>query len=417
MKKILVISLKFVFLLVWIMGCKKEDNREYPIVNVELVTEISTTSVVSGGFLVNQGNPPVSECGLCWNTTGNPTINDSKITGNPVNNLYRCNINGLNPGTKYYIRAFATNDVGTAYSSIEVFNTLGSIPNVVTGDASEVQMTSIILSGTLKGNHLATNVIFEYGTTTSYGNTLALQGNPIISVYDTVFSVLITGLSNGTSYHYRIKAINDLGTSYGNDQVCTTLAPVTDIDGNTYNVVSIGNQVWMTENLKVTHYNDGTPIPLETSNTLWSEKTSDAYCWYNNDETTYKNPYGALYNGYAAQSTKLCPVGWHVATAKNWSDMEIILGGSEYAGGNIKETGLDHWLSPNTGATNSSGFTALPGGNRYYRLGYGGFNELGNTGFWWTNSRITYEIFTSSTYLHSFDSDLWVGNSVRCVKN
>jgi len=157
---------------------------------------------------------------------------------------------------------------------------------------------------------------------------------------------------------------------------------VSDIDGNVYHTVTIGTQVWMVENLKTTKYNDGTAIPLVTDGTAWSNLTTPGYCWYNNDAATYKTTYGALYNWYAVHTEKLCPTGWHVPTDGELTTLTDFLGGELIAGGKMKETGTTHWLSPNTGATNESGFTAVPTGVRY---GGGGFDGIGSWCQMWSS--------------------------------
>ncbi len=161
-----------------------------------------------------------------------------------------------------------------------------------------------------------------------------------------------------------------------------TYGTETDIDGNVYKTITIGTQTWMAENLKVTKYNDDTSIPLVTDNTAWTKLTTPGYCWSNNDEATYKNTYGALYNWHAVNTGKLCPTGWHVPADSEWTTLTTYLGGDTIAGGKLKEIGITHWRSPNTGATNSSGFTALPGG---YRYNYdGSFGGMGGTGGFWS---------------------------------
>lgn len=136
---------------------------------------------------------------------------------------------------------------------------------------------------------------------------------------------------------------------------------VLDTDGNIYHTVVIGNQVWIVENLKTTRYNDGTSIPLVTGNTEWINLTTPGYCWYDNDITN-KETYGALYNWYAVQTNKICPAGWHVPSDSEWTALTDFLGGESTAGGKLKEAGTMHWDSPNTGATDESGLTLLPGG-------------------------------------------------------
>jgi uncharacterized protein (TIGR02145 family) len=158
---------------------------------------------------------------------------------------------------------------------------------------------------------------------------------------------------------------------------------VTDIDGNVYYTKVIGDQTWMTENLKVLHYNDGTaPIPVVTDGLDWSTRTDAACCIYNNDHSNYST-YGVLYNWYAASDSKLCPKGWHVATNDEWIIMYSWLNDIDAGGGKLKETGITHWSSPNTGANNSTGFTALPGGQRNNN---GLFNYLFFRGYTWSST-------------------------------
>ena len=148
-----------------------------------------------------------------------------------------------------------------------------------------------------------------------------------------------------------------------------------DIEGNVYPAVIIGTQVWMAENLKTTKYNDGMAIPLVSDNNAWEALKTPGYCWYNNDAAANKNRFGALYNWYTVNTKKLCPAGWHVPNDKEWTTLRTYLGGEEIAGGKLKETGTTHWTSPNTDATNQTGFTALPGGGRrsngeFFGLGF-----------------------------------------------
>jgi uncharacterized protein (TIGR02145 family) len=159
---------------------------------------------------------------------------------------------------------------------------------------------------------------------------------------------------------------------------------VTDIDGNVYHTVTIGTQTWMVENLKTTHYRDGEAIPYVTDSAIWNGLSTPAYCFYNNDAVANKATYGALYNWYTASSPKLCPVGWHVPTDAEWTTLMTYLGGQIVAGGKLKEQGTAHWNSPNTGADNSTGFTAVPGGCR--TMGLIQFYEIGTFGYWWSST-------------------------------
>ena len=163
-----------------------------------------------------------------------------------------------------------------------------------------------------------------------------------------------------------------------------------DIDGNVYKTVTIDTQVWMAENLKTTKYNDGNTIPLVTEKLAWVALKTPAYCWFNNDSSN-KTVYGALYNWHTVYTNKLCPIGWHVPSVKEWTILTTYLGGKKVAGGKLKEIGITHWESRNKGATNETGFTALPSGNRSTT---GVYDFIGLTGYWWSSS----EYSTTSAY-------------------
>jgi len=209
---------------------------------------------------------------------------------------------------------------------------------------------------------------------------------------------------------------------------------VVDVDGNKYETVTIGTQTWLKRNLRTTKLNDGTPIQNITGNTAWIGATDDAFCWYNNDSATYADKYGALYNWYTVSSGSLCPTGWHVPTDNDWKTLEIALGMDPIAadgindrgtdeGGKLKQTGTENWDAPNTGATNSSGFTAVPNDTR--RSTDGGFSySPGNIATFWTSS----EYQPGSIYLRSLNAststiyrkatyDIHTGSAVRCVKD
>ena len=192
-------------------------------------------------------------------------------------------------------------------------------------------------------------------------------------------------------------------------------------DGQKYAVVLIGNQLWMAENLKATQYNDGSPIPQLTANQSWITTTDGAYCWYDNDEATYKQTYGALYNWYAVDTGILSPKGWHIPSNTEWLTLIDYLGGENIAGSKLKEAGTSHWLSPNTGATNESKFTALPAGDR---IGADGtfYNIYGYAIFWSSDgptetlgiNRVL--VFDDTNFRIGYDNK-FAGFSVRCVKD
>jgi uncharacterized protein (TIGR02145 family) len=237
------------------------------------------------------------------------------------------------------------------------------------------------------------------------------------------FNSNLTLLKPNTFYYLRAYATNNAGTGYGNEVGFATLditrSSVDDIDGNTYKTVSIGTQVWMAENLKTTRYNDNTLIPLVTDNTTWDHLITPGYCWYNNDASTFKSDYGALYNWYTIATGKLCPSGWHVPTDLQWSEMATYLGGAILAGDKLKEEGEAHWTILNSGATNESGFTALPGGGRID----GSFVYIETSGAWWSATAYDAE----NAFCRELDNDIdellegylakSQGFSVRCIQD
>jgi uncharacterized protein (TIGR02145 family) len=201
--------------------------------------------------------------------------------------------------------------------------------------------------------------------------------------------------------------------------------PCADGDNNNYPVVEIGTQVWMEENLKSTKYIDGSSIPYVYDNLEWYNLITDAYCWYLNDPDSYKNKYGALYNWYAVNKGKLCPIGWHVTTRANWVTLTDYLGGADIAGGKLKSTiGWDNGYFFEIG-TNETGFTALPGGIRDASYeNYGVYILMGTDGYWWTSTAYDdYSVWYHS--LSNFNSSIYEstsnyktnGYSVRCIKN
>jgi uncharacterized protein (TIGR02145 family) len=207
------------------------------------------------------------------------------------------------------------------------------------------------------------------------------------------------------------------------------LKGVKDIDNNRYDIITIGTQTWMAENLKTTRYNDGSLIPLITDGAAWlnaSTNTSPGYCWYNApNESSNLISYGALYNWYAINTTtngnkNVCPTGWHVPTDDEWTTLTTYLGGETVAGGKMKEAGLAHWVTPNTGATNESGFAGLPGG---YRSSLGAFDLIGGNGLWWSSSE-NFSTYAWGRYLNSASGGVGrsyyykgSGFSVRCLRD
>jgi uncharacterized protein (TIGR02145 family) len=245
------------------------------------------------------------------------------------------------------------------------------------------------------------------------------------------FTSNLTSLTASTTYYVRAYATNSAGTAYGNELSFTTTAGgggiVTNpgagvtFDGYTYSSIVLGNgQEWMAANLRTTTYANGDPIPNVTDDTQWQNLTTGAWAHYNND-SQYENPYGKLYNWYTvADPRNVCPTGWHVPSDAEWTVLCDYLGGGAVVGGKMKSTGTAYWLTPNTGATNESGFSGLPGG--YRNLG-GTFGNIGANGLWWsstedgTDSAWFRALSYDSGHVYRSNGGKANGFSVRCLRD
>ena len=215
------------------------------------------------------------------------------------------------------------------------------------------------------------------------------------------------GLSPNTTYYVRAYANNSVGTGYGNQQSFRTVnsQTITDIDGNNYNTVQIGSQIWMSENLKTTRYSGG---------------ASAAWKYYNNDESN-NTIYGKLYDGWTALDPRgICPTGWHVPSDSEWTTLTTYLGGGNIAGGKMKSMGLAYWSSPNTAATNESGFSALPGGFHNHIVA---FNYFGTQAYFWSSSGLAANTawfrvldYNTGNIYRNGDNNGY-GLSIRCIKD
>jgi len=297
-----------------------------PVVTTAMIGSIQTNTVVAGGNVTDDGGTPVTSRGICWSNTPNPTIANNKTTDGSGIGIYTSSITGLIGDSTYYVRAYATNNVGTSYGAQVSFKTLQS-----------------------------------------------------------------------------------------------QLQTVTDIDGNVYHAVIIGTQTWMVENLKTTKYRNGDIIQNLPSTSDWSYATTGAWCEYNNLSAN-GTKYGKLYNWYAVSDTRiLAPVGWHVASDSEWTVLTNFLGGTDVAGGKLKEAGTTNWVNQNVGATNETKFTALPGGSRSYTDGT--FFDIGRGSYWWTSTILDYT-YTWVRSMGSFSQGIGRTGSpkpnglyVRCVKD
>jgi uncharacterized protein (TIGR02145 family) len=341
------------------------QNITSPIVSTANVTNITQTTATSGGNVTSDGGAPVTARGVCWSTSPNPTTAGSHTTDGTGTGTFVSNITGLTGGTQYYVRAYATNSVGTGYGDELWFITL-TLPSVTTAAVTNITQTTATSGGNVTSDGGATVTARGVCWNTSSNPTTANNYTTDGSGTGTFVSNLI-GLTSNTLYYVRAYATNSVGTSYGNELSFTTLFVCGDIvsyEGQTYNTVQIGTQCWFKKNLNIGTRIDG--FGNQSNNGI-----IEKYC-FNNLESNC-DVYGGLYqwDEMMQYSTTpgvqgICPTGWHLPTDAEWTTLTDYLGGISIAGGKMKEAGITHWKSPNTGATNSSGFTALPGG--YLRI-------------------------------------------------
>jgi uncharacterized protein (TIGR02145 family) len=302
-----------------------------------------------------------------------------------------------------------------------------SISVLTTSEISNITQTSAISGGNITSDGGASittrGVCWDTLKNPTIANDKTTNGSGIGN-----FTSSITGLSINTTYFVRAYATNIGGTNYGNELsiVLWQNIPgptISDVNGNIYKSVKIGNQIWMTENLNTTRYNNSTLIPNVTNNSEWAALVTPSYRWYKDDSLQYKIPYGALYNWFTVNTGKLCPKGWHVPSDNEWSDLTNYLGSDSFAGGKLKDTGTVYWIKPNTGATNESGFTAVAGG-MCTEVGQFAYNR--SYGFWWSSTEfgsgpfsawIRDMKYTISSVERNHNYGKKPGFSVRCVKD
>jgi len=406
------------------------------------ISAITSTTATGGGTITNDGNGVILERGVCWNTMPNPTILNYKTSDGNGKGSYISNIIGLIRNTTYYVRAYAKNEVKISYGSQVTFNTVAELPTVTTTTPINIGESSTQLGGNVIDNGSIELIAKGICYSTNHNPTL-FDSHTNSGTTAGEWATILTGISPLTTYYIRAYATNSMGTSFGGEIAFTTLAKphsagtVTDIDGNVYKTITIGNQTWMAENLKTSKYNDGSVIPYITDFELWRHAGTPAYCWPNND-IAYKETYGALYNWYTVTRAKLAPTGWHVASINEWGTLKTYLMNNNYYVDNstskiaksmVSKFGWNN--STTTSAVgndmtinNSSGFNAVPSG---MRNPYRDFTPIGIATYWWTpdmsyNTTASYayniSLFYDDSLLEVSDLDLpQTGFSVRCIKD
>jgi uncharacterized protein (TIGR02145 family) len=434
--------------LIWlILSCEREDLT--PVVETTGISNIGLSSFTAMGTLVQADDEGVSQHGFCWSVAPAPALEgDSCIMLGPrfETGDFTSDIQGLDHNTTYYIRAYAVNGAGSAYGNEIVVMTdrTLTVPRVETSGVHTVTEYSAIAGGVVRDD--GGSEIISYGVCWDTLPNPSTEGtHKTFSDGTGPFFTTIKNLELRTIYYIKAFAINSTGLAYGNEvEFRTNDYPVTDIDGNVYPTVVIGEQTWMARNLEVTRYPDGIPVPFTPEDEWWDSLRVDekGFCYYDNLRSN-RNTYGALYTWSAAVNGQdrldpelepiqgVCPDGWHLPSDGDWKELEMFLGMTVLTadstgwrgnvGGKLKSAGREYWLIPNNGATNETRFTALPAGDRFPKSDY---NNLHFSTFFWTSSNYNQNTawaralgyYVTTMYRGHQDSKEF-GFSVRCVRD
>ena len=426
--------------------CVRGAGKSLATVVTNTASNITTTSATCGGSVIDDGGANVTERGICWSTSHNPTVNDSRLTNGSGTGSFSSTLTGLSTGTTYYVRAYAVNSLGTIYGNEVTFTAetptiepVLSVPTVTTLTVSNITSESATMSGNVTDDGNAT--VTERGICWSTSHNPTVAGDHIVSGTGMgSFTTSVAGLNAGTTYYVRAYAVNSEGTAYGNEVAFTTLAPtgdgepcpgmstLTDYDGNVYHTVKIGEQCWMKENLRTTHYADGaevTPRQMPAGENANVSVYGYLYKWdvvMHGASATSANPSGVQ---------GICPAGWHVPSDAEWSQLTDYLGGmSTYICGSSNDVAKamassngwkNHYFSCTVGNNqednNLSGFSAMPAGSQLFR----DFGE--GTWFWSTTKDADHaeSCWTHSLYFNNASVtrnayDYRNAFSVRCVR-
>ena len=291
---------------------------------------------------------------------------------------------------------------------------------------SETPTFSFLINVSKKGqmDSLITSMLTVTKDTYTYSQELKAVANNVVTIKDGLSDYTLTITKPGyidilvTLSNENLK--NYTGVPLTIELELSLTGTVTDYEGNVYKTIKIGNQWWMAENLKATRYNDGTDIPIVSDDATWSGLTTPAYCWYNNDQATYKDTYGALYNWYTVNTGNLAPEGWHVPSHEEWTELFEFLAANGHSGNEGSALKATSGWSNGANGTDDFNFNALPSGRRF-----GEFQNIGSYCYWWsstprqdivtTAAAINWFLYPNSSNYGNYPS--YVGSSIRCIKD
>lgn len=395
-----------------------------PYTSSTWISDIGTMGATAKSRIIWDGGSVIKECGFCWNTSGYPTKDDFYIEANEVSERISAKLKDLTDGTKYYVRSYAINKAGVFYGEVKNFTTIAfKLPSVSTPYVSGVTHNTASFTGGGISSDNSYNIISKgICWSTSKNPTLNDQTVDLGSGFGGL-GCTIEGLTPGTVYYIRAYATNVVGTTYGGNQVIRTYdGSVTDYDGHIYSTVSLGNQEWMTRNLKTKHFSNGDPIETTYPVTLNTEQQDKPiYQWVvsGQEDLGY---YERLYTWYTAtDSRKLCPAGWHLPSINEWNELLVHLGGDKLTSRDFRWSFNYYWDSfLNAGATEGSFGAELVG----YRTASGQIQYSRYGTYWWSGTEASsanvYVIYCGQADFEKviqIEKEKKNGFSVRCVKD
>ncbi|MCG8701509.1 MAG: hypothetical protein MI922_25890 [Bacteroidales bacterium] len=392
-------------------GTKDSSPESDPVFSASVAKGISAADTTRWGSGVNDYNALVnkpsslSEIGM---DGGAQTLTNLADPTNPQDAATKAYIDNL------LIQIIETAKLFSAgYNENQLYNGGHSIEDILLagGDGGELYKAGAPVSDLL-AEGITVKQLWNAGATAKELSDAGASVTDMINAGVAVIDLFNLGHGVGKLEYY--------GANSDSLIAAGLVGTMTDIEGNTYKWVKIGNQVWMAENLRTTKYNDNSSIPWVTSSGWLSTTTTPMYCWYANDSATHAATYGALYNWYAASQPNVCPTGWHVSTDAEWIALTDHLGGLSSAAGQLKKTGTTYWDSPNTGASNYSGFNAIGSGRINPPSDY-----LKRGAYYWTSSEPSpgdydgwrYNLIHNKTSVSRVDNHKYYGGSIRCVKD
>lgn len=407
------------FLAVVIISCIACEGCEEPLLKPKLEVSVENvadeTAVVIASLIPNQPGTSISwrykEAGSAYSK---PQTLPTQFDGLETVKV-DWQMSGLKANTTYTLEVVASNIAGSSLKMVN-FSTGQVLAKIGLRQAEEVKTTSAKLTAWFIPNQPETEFTFEYREVNSNwaSHTLSTKfsGTDSIKV-----SFELSSLKPNTLYSFRTRTKSLAGEKISDEVTFKTYAAM-DIDGNGYYQVTIGNQIWLQSNLKTTRYANGDPIPNVTDQTTWESLTTPAMCWYDNDPK-YGETYGALYNWYVGADPRPLIEGWSVPSHEDFMTLMNYLGGQDIAGGKLKSTGTSHWVAPNAGATNETGFTALPGGVRrdvFQSLNYAAVFYTKSIFMGMPNVSYGFSASNNNSILLYGGSGHHVGRSLRLIK-